>query len=156
MPPDHSAEVAAPPISPSKGKPRLLAQTALFSPAKTVASGLMVIASSKGTPTHSPVFGVIVYIAVTGLTGKTVSFTNRKLISSTGSICSVPPEKPVPAGAGQVYVVPAGVPSGVQEKVSSLQIIKVWSSTLGVGGCSSISMVVSSDKQPRAERTVIL
>lgn len=84
--------------------------------------GLTVTAIIKAEPEHPPLEGVTVYVAVLA---ELVVLT-RFPVMFNAPVPAAPPVKPAPAGAAQVYVVPAGimplVPStGVIVKLSPVQ-----------------------------------
>lgn len=96
--------------------------------------GFTVTSNVNGVPVQVAVWGVTVYVAICT---ELVLFESIPLIAKA-PLPGPPPVNPVPAGADQLYVVPAGIkpsiPSaGVTENELPLQIISVIGDMAGFG-----------------------
>ena len=69
------------------------------------ASGFKFTVTENDAPVHDPDTGVTIYVAVTT---PIVVFVKVPVIELTPTPCEAPPVNPLPVGALQVYVVPAG------------------------------------------------
>ena len=65
-----------------------------------------------------------------------------------------PVTPPVTAGAGQLYVVPAGTPEGITEKSDPLQIAAVCAVTFGFGFTVTVTVKVAPGQVPEDGVTV--
>jgi hypothetical protein len=97
-------------------------------------AGFTVTSTLNGTPVHVPDSGVTEYVTRTG----TFIVLLRIPVTEADPIPGVPPVNPAPAGAVQLYVVPAGtIPSviftGVTVNVEPLQIVADIVLTAGFG-----------------------
>jgi hypothetical protein len=117
--------------------------------------GFTVTVTVKSVPAQLPDFGVTVYMAVCAVLVVLV----RVPLMFEASLPASPPVNPVPAGADQLYVVPAGtIPlvtlTGVTVNPASLHTVVIIAVIVGFGSIATITVNVDPAQLPDVGVTV--